>query len=341
MVSSIFWQEFRSCLLKESDIYDDHNLKKKICLDWYEIILFHEPYLRIEPNQNFETININSLGFRGPEFDPSNLENNYRIFLVGGSTTFGIGSTMDDTTIPGYLENILDSEFSNKKIEVINAGIPGAHSKFESYLIQNHLLDFQPDMIIVYDGWNDLVQSTTTFETEIISNTDTQDKSLEETINVFIRKNFPFYKTPLALNYLLIAFTTNEEKTAYENNIEQMTLEWSKRWENTCGYLKENDVKSVIILQPFLGTGDKKFSDSELELYKKLSDMEGKIEPYEKYASVLPNLHNSCDEVLDFRMIFDGKINSIYYDHVHVGDEGNYVIAKELSTHVTPLINNN
>lgn len=37
-------------------------------------------------------------------------------------------------------------------------------------------------------------------------------------------------------------------------------------------------------------------------------------------------------------MVFDQETDSIYYDRVHVGDKGNLIVAKELSTHIFPLI---
>ena len=103
-----------------------------------------------------DTININNLGFRGDNFFKIKPDNTYRIFMVGGSTLFGTGATSDDTTIPGYLKDFLKYDKYPYDIEVINAGIQGADSHNELELIKNRLLDLSPDLVIVYDGWNDL-----------------------------------------------------------------------------------------------------------------------------------------------------------------------------------------
>ena len=103
-----------------------------------------------------DVININNLGFRGDDFFKIKPDNTYRIFMVGGSTLFGTGATSDDTTIPGYLKNFLKYDKHPYDIEVINAGIQGADSHNELELIKNRLLDLSPDLVIVYDGWNDL-----------------------------------------------------------------------------------------------------------------------------------------------------------------------------------------
>ena len=41
------------------------------------------------------------------------------------------------------------------KIEVINAGINGAWSGTETAMIKDKLVEFTPDLLLVYDGWND------------------------------------------------------------------------------------------------------------------------------------------------------------------------------------------
>ena len=101
-------------------------------------------------------INYNSLGFRGAEFSEIKPVDTYRIFMLGGSTMFGAGATSDETTKPGILQKIFDSDNSVKKIEVINAAFSAANSETEFNLITQKLVNYQPDLIIIYDGLNDL-----------------------------------------------------------------------------------------------------------------------------------------------------------------------------------------
>ena len=71
--------------------------------------------------------------------------------MVGGSTMFGAPS--DETTIPGYLQQLLNENDFEFDIEVINSGIQGADSNTE--LNHYKLITFSP-LIVIYDGWNDL-----------------------------------------------------------------------------------------------------------------------------------------------------------------------------------------
>ena len=97
----------------------------------------------------------NSLGFRGDEFQEQKHDIDFRIFAVGGSTTYGSGVT-DDETWPAYLQQIINEKITGKKIEVINAGIPGADTNGELKAIKQKIVRLSPDLIIMFDGWNDL-----------------------------------------------------------------------------------------------------------------------------------------------------------------------------------------
>ncbi len=100
-------------------------------------------------------LKFNSEGFRGDNFSKERSSDVYRIFVVGGSTILS-ADTSNETTIPSILQKMLELENSEKKIEVINAGISGGNSLTELELIKSKLVNYKPDLIIMYDGWNDL-----------------------------------------------------------------------------------------------------------------------------------------------------------------------------------------
>ena len=140
-----------SCVSDLSETFgDSSDIIQDVC-DLHESSVYTEliPYVK--------SSNLNSLGFGGPEFSEIKPPNTYRIFMVGGSTMVGSGGSSDDTTIPGILQKMFDSDNSNlKKIEVINAGFSGANHVTEYNLIKQKLVTFSPDLVIVYDGWNSL-----------------------------------------------------------------------------------------------------------------------------------------------------------------------------------------
>jgi len=155
VIANVWWVTQVNCEFEHNEIFEnfDEMEKRQLCLDFYEIKTSND---EIIPNQNTDSITINTLGFRGAEFSEIKQQDTYRIFMVGGSTMFGAGATSDETTISGYLQHLLSEKDFEFDIEVINSGIQGADSNTELNLIEQKLVTLSPDMIIVYDGWNDL-----------------------------------------------------------------------------------------------------------------------------------------------------------------------------------------
>ena len=86
----------------------------------------------------------------------------YRIFVLGGSTVAGLGVGSPGNTITAQLEDMLNSSPGDNRpqFQVINAGIVGWYSPQEVALAQFELLYYKPDMIITFDGLNDMVESS-------------------------------------------------------------------------------------------------------------------------------------------------------------------------------------
>lgn len=166
VAAKIWWFNIENCAFEDSDVYADlpPSLKRQMCVESYQVQFSPS---RIEPNQNFQTININSFGFRGKEITLEKPEDTFRIFTVGGSTMLGTGSTSDVTTISGFLQQNFDSADLGINLEVINAGVSGAWSQTESNYIKNTLLQFDPDLFIIYDGWNDAANLENTSDDKI------------------------------------------------------------------------------------------------------------------------------------------------------------------------------
>jgi lysophospholipase L1-like esterase len=98
---------------------------------------------------------INSLGFRGPEFDKEKNTDTYRIVALGSSTTYGIYNAFDET-YPYQLEQQLKS-IASGPVEVINAGLVSATTMESLIRFYSKVLELKPDMILIYEGFNDLV----------------------------------------------------------------------------------------------------------------------------------------------------------------------------------------
>jgi|SRR5882672_3305214 len=123
------------------------------------------PYLAYANRPNFvheptakdpTSVHHNSLGFRGRETTWEKPAGTYRILCLGGSSTYGIGPSSDETNWPTRLEVHLNAAKLAKQIEVINGGCQG-YSTFEMEInLAVRGVDFAPDLVICYESINDM-----------------------------------------------------------------------------------------------------------------------------------------------------------------------------------------
>ncbi len=97
--------------------------------------------------------------FNKQEFAGEKPPNTYRIFCMGGSTTYG--RPYDDTTsFAGWLRELLPLADGNKSWEVINAGGISYASYRVAHLMEE-LVNYQPDLFIIYTGHNEFLEERT------------------------------------------------------------------------------------------------------------------------------------------------------------------------------------
>jgi hypothetical protein len=318
-----------NCVLLNSDSYKDVDpfLARQICLDMSQVMYEEKGILQLKSNQHFPTININSQGFRGPETTIEKPENVLRIFMVGGSTTFGAGSTSDNTTIPSILQIKLQESNPTKKIEIINAGIPFADSFREVYHIKNKIIEYSPDVIIIYDGWNDA------FHKRIYDESIQKIENQED--NEIKFKKFPFYRTPFVINKIL-GETSNEHSNIEKGSNEEVISNWKNNLLDLCKIGNQKGFKTFIVVQPLVGTGNKNLSPYELKyLNSSKSDI---LEIIHGFTTELKILETTCSGTADFTNVLDGISEPIFYDQGHMNDQGNEIIAEDLFNLINPIL---
>jgi hypothetical protein len=123
---------------------------------WYEPFQY-EPWVGFkEKPRAGKFVNISKEGFRYSHRKEINLKDDgLKIYVFGGSTTFGYGVD-DASTIPAYLEKRIASAHADKKIQVFNFGRAYYYSTQELALLLQLLRNgHRPDIAIFIDGWNE------------------------------------------------------------------------------------------------------------------------------------------------------------------------------------------
>ena len=85
--------------------------------------------------------------------------NAYRIFTLGGSTTYGRPYD-DSTSFSGWLRELLPAADKSKSWEVINAG-GISYASYRVAKLMEELIQYQPDLFIIYTGHNEFLEERT------------------------------------------------------------------------------------------------------------------------------------------------------------------------------------
>ena len=317
-----------NCTFVNKDAYSDldYFLIRQMCEDLENRLFIHGDTVSVNaPNQHSKTININSFGFRGGEILKEKPDDVFRIFVVGGSTVYGYGATSDKTTIPGFLQEEFNSKKLDFKVEVINAGNPASDSLDEVFFVKKIIEEFNPDLFIIYDGWNDAAHKI---------RLDTSDSLREETQNnnEFLKfKNFPFYRTPFVIHEIIFFDPSSQGLVMVDESETPQKIElWVNRWLEICELGNSMGFSTIVTVQPLLGTGEKILSQDEQKLVSSFPERHNLLPVLEEMANGLSKLDPSCTETADLRNIFDGVDKPIFYDVGHSNDLGNKLIAQKL-----------
>lgn len=121
------------------------------------------PYLGYALKPNYHTppgakqeARHNALGFRGKETTWEKPAGVFRILTTGGSSVYGQSESSDAAVWSQRLEDILNDAAGERRFEVINVGCNG-WSSFEMLInLELRGLDFDPDLVLVYEAINDM-----------------------------------------------------------------------------------------------------------------------------------------------------------------------------------------
>jgi len=316
--------------------WDNSDSFRQICLDNSNLIYHKDPLANAiawEPKQHMKTININNEGFRGSEIQREKSEDTYRIFMVGGSTIFGYGTSSDYDTIPAHLQEKFNQLNLEKRVEIINSGINGYNSNDEMNLVKNKLVHYDPDLVIIFDGSNDMFRAYN----GTLNAHDLGD------VGYIYRKYFQFYKTLDVINNVMDKPKNpiyNEVWSGGKIELGDRAEIWKNNMLKICKTGNQNGFKTLILLQPFMGTGDRSLTQFEKKLFNNqvLKPYPNALSEYSLFADNIDDLKNSCTAAYDLRNGLDKAKGEVYFDKWHNWQTHNRVIANEIFELALPLV---
>jgi lysophospholipase L1-like esterase len=315
----------------------------------------------------------NELGIRveaGDVFMPVKKEDDFWVFLFGGSAMAGMGSNKDgdwiditgvndhpiNQSIDGYLRNYLQKAMPHKKVRVFNTAVSG-HTIYQSFIHYQLLCKHKPDWIISMDGIND-PKSLATKETTLsyIQNQWKADpgqnslfgfSKLLMSHSAFLNKLYKY----IYFKHELIRTNENtnsswkiknkwthekNKKIAYTNqnpDIINAVKAFNSHLTAFTEKLEEDKQNHILLIQPYASLRDtNKLIGTEKAVYNYFTNFSNK----DTTNTFIKILHEKTKE--DFK--FDSKVFSmnavhhwngwVFVDYCHFTKEANKRIAREI-----------
>ena len=291
-------------------------------------------------NSNTERVSINSRGFVGPEFEEQKPPETTRIIALGDSCTFAGG--WYDTTYSGMLNAMLNAKLPEKKVEVINAGISGYHSRFALSRLREELLKYDPDIVTIYIGWNDLMKTNPLN----VSATD-QYSTLAKIINQsYLMRAYAkfifFYLRPLVMKPKLSHDI--DDSRSFDNFV---SVTFRSNLEAMLQTLQANDIQGILFTLPTVVHSN--MTTQDIEANHVVFPYYAGVYSLDKFLSLLRSYNRVIKQVatkhnvpiVDLDAIFNKyHKDDLFYDTMHQTVKGNKLIANTVFDTIDDLVMN-
>lgn len=291
------------------------------------------------PNTRFTTNGreflINSKGFAGPDFDAEKPRGVYRIFALGDSCTIGYWKY----AYPGVLESLLNGNRSGGRFEVINAGIEGYNSEYALRRLKEDVLQYEPDMVIIYIGWNDIMKANPD-NLSAVGRYRWIAQLIERSYLIkAYRKFLFFYLRPLIMKPRVIG--GEAEAHAFDDFV---PLAFQKNLENIIETAREQRILPVLLTLPTVVKAGMNYEALEREnvifpYYAGTYSVDKFLSLHGSYnAAIRKTAEKYKVELVDLDAIFNRfDKGDLFWDTMHPSEKGQRLIAESLNDTIGEL----
>ncbi|HEX3549294.1 MAG TPA: SGNH/GDSL hydrolase family protein [Candidatus Elarobacter sp.] len=274
---------------------------------------------------------INAMQFRyDREIAVPKPRDTVRVFVVGGSTAFGAGASGNATTAGGYLEQYLNDALApERRAEVVTAAACAWTSTHERIVIENRLVELQPDLVVALSGHNDAFWASR--GRNVLWTRVFQDDYFFTLVNAALAANGeePFSTADPG--------ATDTVSPADAARRLARNVAWSHHALASAG------ADYLFALQPVLKLSRKALTPRERLLAAQEGAQHwyaGMPAYYEEFRHALAALDAPGLHVADATAIFDaaGDDVDLFVDSCHFGDRGYDAIARWLCARVVPIL---
>jgi lysophospholipase L1-like esterase len=307
-----------------------------------------KPYVAFAPQANYRsaTVNTNERGFRGGAVTSPKPAGRRRVVVLGGSAVFGSGASSDAATFPARLQTVLHAR-GGRDVDVVNGGAPAYVSGQELARLVWEIVDLEPDVVIVYDGFNDL-NSPLLFDPR--PGYPRNFAWLEKTAHFNSLRNLLTYRLQPALQSSGVGFWARRLRGARDDIVATAPAvdadiidTYRRNLDRMMSVRQARGIRAVCVFQPTLLARQRRTAAEEaLVAY-----MERRHPGYAaRFGRLLPRAVEAMRGVaaargvpfVDLSGLFDASSETIFIDTAHVTDRGNALIAERLGPETEKLL---
>jgi len=303
------------------------------------LVLTMHPHLvfTMKPNQRLTGLSINAQGFRGRDWVKEKPPGTVRLAVLGGSAAFGHSALSDEATMTAVLERQLNrGTREGARYEVMNAGVMAYDSRQEFILLATEILDYDVDLVLVFDGWNDFYQSGAVAPDRplfraLFGEYEEVIARSRQPIRAFLRHS-AFYR---GLERRLSELPGPDRQFGQYGMREDALAAYRKNLRLMCRIARAAGARGLLVSQPELYHRPDPVPEGDLATRKKKA-----VAGYADYArACYPRYMAAAREAAaaegasyyDANRALAGHPEAVFSDRVHLNDDGQRIVGKALA----------
>jgi len=295
-------------------------------------------------------IQLNELGYRGP-VPAKDKGNEYRILVLGGSTVFN--GSPESYSIPAQLERLFH-ESGRQCVRVYNWGLISAVSGQELATLVFRALDYDPDLVVVYDGANDVL-SPYYFDprpgypynfmlTEAGQLLAERRATFPDLLAAGLQRsrilNFAFGD---ALSGRLVDNKHLREQCEYGTPAweERIADTYADHVERMAVIGRAHGVDVAVFLQPLLFHRSNRVGrEKDLPAWTLLSQYIHRVYPKMRAAAAarVEAIADDRARFVDLSLVVSESNEELFWDQCHVNNRGNEIIGRRIFSEIHPIV---
>lgn len=315
----------------------------------------YSPAIRITNSQGFSSSGDMSFFYK-----KNKPKNTFRVIFLGGSTVEGSGAESIKNNLPAKFKENINSflKSKDKNVEVINAGVGGYRSSQELLYFITELKEYEPDLVIFYNGWNDFNFTKQSFNNNgnefitethkknqiILSNSYGLFKSYKRAIYISLNYIVEFLKgtgfAELLTSLSKFLPKTNNSSIVNNKNFSESEINFAAKkhilnMRNAASISENLNIKFAFFLQPIMGIDNREPQGAiEEELSK--GDFSSRVAYYDTVRKLTNEFKTQREKkgIACIRDIsidpFNGYKKRVYEDNGHLLGAGNNLVSKRI-----------